>query len=263
MSPVDFIRPNFAAFNKEFTKAPFHVPLVKRLFLLNIESLASILNLNMPGSGAAAADDMMVWFRNLGFLEQPEFIAAMGPYAADPILCARIWRVYTLCWAAKSCLALDGDFVDLGCYDGRTVEVMERYCHFRGISKTWWLYDIFDNPPQESRKSAHGPQLFDQVRGTFEPLGNFRVIKGAVPDSFQQGLPDKIAFVQIDLNAAEPELACLGIIHERMTPGGVFVFDDFGFSRYRDSHDGELDYFRKRGEMVWESPTGQGLYIKR
>ena len=129
---------------------------------------------------AAAYAGLGGWYRNLGFLEDIDFIRAMGPHAKDPILLARIWRIYTLCWAARNCLGVQGDFVDLGCYDGKTVEVMERFCDFRQVEgKTWWLYDIFDNPPQEAKKSGHGPQLFDQVRGYFEPLGNFRVIKGA------------------------------------------------------------------------------------
>lgn len=258
------LTPNFALFNKEFTKPPFDNPLVKNLFVMHVQALAQMLGLNQAGSGAAVHDDMMVWYRNLGFLEDIDFIRAMGPHAKDPILLARVWRIYTLCWAARSCLGVEGDFVDLGCYDGKTVEVMERFCDFRQVEgKTWWLYDIFDNPPQEAKKSGHGPQLFDQVRGYFEPLGNFKVIKGAVPLSFQQGLPEKIAFAQIDLNAAEPELAVLPTVVERLVPGGMIVFDDFGFKRYRLSHVGEREFFRARGELVWESPTGQGLYIKR
>ena len=68
---------------------------------------------------------------------------------------------------------------------------------------------------------------------------------------------------KVDLNAAEPELAVLPFIVERLSPGGMIVFDDFGFKRYRLSHIGEREFFRARGELVWESPTGQGLYIKR
>ncbi len=258
------LTPNFALFNKEFTKPPFDNPLVKNLFVMHVQAMAQMLGLNQAGSGAAVHDDMMVWYRNLGFLEDIDFIRAMGPHAQDPILLARVWRIYTLCWAARNCLGVEGDFVDLGCYDGKTVEVMERFCDFRKVpGKTWWLYDIFDNPPQEAKKSGHGPQLFDQVRGYFEPLGNFRVVKGAVPLSFEQGLPEKIAFAQIDLNAAEPELAVLPMVVERLVPGGMIVFDDFGFKRYRLSHIGEREFFRARGELVWESPTGQGLYVKR
>src|SRR3546814_8903106 len=90
-------------------------------------------------------------------------MAAFGPYLADPTLRARIWRIYMLCWGVKSCVGLPGDFMDVGCYDGRTVEIMERYCNFQTVpDKTWWLYDMFENPPQEARKASHGPQLFER-----------------------------------------------------------------------------------------------------
>src|SRR3546814_14764550 len=81
---------------------------------------------------------MVICFRNLGFLEQEDFIAAFGPYLADPTLRARIWRIYMLCWGVKSCVGLPGDFMDVGCYEGRTVDIMERYCNFQTVpDKTW------------------------------------------------------------------------------------------------------------------------------
>lgn len=259
-----YVKPVFALINKEYNRPPFDNRETRGQFAGLMQASMQIMGANKPGTGAVAVDDMMVWFRNAGFLEQSDFISAFEPYATDQTLRARVWRIYTLCWAARSCLSLDGDYMDVGCYDGRTVEVMERYCGFRGVSgKRWWLYDMFENPPDEARKAGHGPQLFDKVRGTFEPFGNFSVIKGAVPGSFAQGLPERVAFAQLDLNVAGPERAALEIIYERMVPGGLIVFDDFGFRRYRESHDLEMDFFRARGEVVWESPTGQGLFIKR
>lgn len=262
--PAEFIAPTFTLFNKEYNKPPFSDPAVRKTFMGHIQGAASIMGSNKPGTGAVAVDDMMVWFRNAAFLGPGRFADAFRPFANDSILRARIWRVYMLCWAAASCLKLSGDFMDVGCYDGKTVEVMARYCGFDQVQdKTWWLYDMFENPPEEARKGGHGPQLFDQVRQRVEPLGRFRVIKGAVPDSFAQGLPEKVAFAQLDLNVAAPELAALEILYDRMVPGGMIVFDDFGFRRYRDSHDAETAFLQSKGDVIWESPTGQGLFIKR
>src|SRR3546814_7805225 len=141
-----------------------------------------------------------------------------------------------LCWGVKSCVGLPGDFMDVGCYDGRTVEIMERYCNFQTVpDKTWWLYDMFENPPQEARKASHGPQLFERVQQTFESRGRFRVIKGPVPESFAQGLTDRVAFAQIDLNAAEPEIGTLHAIYDRIVPGGLIIFDDYGRSEEHTS----------------------------
>ncbi len=258
------IIPNFALWNKEYKELPFSDNKTRTSFVGAISKAAEISQANVPGSNALLADDMFVWFRNVGFLSDPDFIAAMGPLVEDPTLRARIWRVYTLCWAAKSCLPLDGDFIDVGCYDGKTVSVIERYCEFRSQrNKKYWMYDMFENPPVESAKAGHGPGLYDVVRAVFEPLGNFKVIKGSVPDSFAEGLPEHIAFAQIDLNAAEPELACLRQIYDRIVVGGMIVFDDFGFSRYRASRSLEAEYLAEKGHVIWESPTGQGLFIKR
>lgn len=264
--PGGYIKPMFAFINKEYNRPPFDSIEARQTFAGHLQGATEILQANRPDSGAVAVDDMLVWFRNAGFLAQEEFIRAVGPYAADQTLRARIWRIYTLCWAAKSCLGLPGDFMDVGCYDGRTVEIMQRYCDFGQTTqptKTWWLYDIFDAPPDEARKAGHGPELFDKVTATFAGFGNFRVIKGAVPESFAQGLPDRVAFAQLDLNVAAPELAALELIYDRLVAGGMIVFDDYGFKRYRDSHEAETAFFRARGEVIFESPTGQGLYIKR
>lgn len=262
--PLSFVAPNYQQWNKDYQEPPFADAKTRAKFDRLVRAAAEIVSANQPGSAAFLADDMFLWFRSVAFLSDPAFLAAMGPLADDDALRGRIWRVNLLCWATRNALTLDGDFVDVGCYDGRTVAVMQRYCGFaEHPDKTWWLYDIFDEPPLESRKAAHGPGLFERVCDEFDSFGNFRVIKGPVPSSFTQGLPDKIAFAQIDLNERDAEVACLEEIYERVVPSGIIVLDDFGFGRYRESFEGETAFFASRGQHVWESPTGQGLVIKR
>jgi len=258
-----FVTPHFAIFNKMFNEPPFVNQEMVKKFAGHVATSAEMIATNKPASGALLADDMFVWFRNLGFLSEPEFVNAFQSYADDALLRARIWRVYMLCWAVKSCLRVEGDFVDLGCYDGRTVHVMARYIDLNQHNKRYFLYDLFENPTDESRKAKHGPNLYAEVCQLFSEYPNATVIKGPVPDSFVQGLPEKIAFAQIDLNEAEPELAALKVIYDRITPGGMIIFDDFGFKRYAESHDKEMAFFRNTGDIVFESPTGQGLFIKR
>lgn len=258
-----YIAPQFALFNKMYKEPPFIDESRRKNFTANLSACADTIGANQPASGALLADDMFVWFRNLGFLAEDDFTHAFAPYATDPLLRARIWRVYTLCWAARSCLRVDGDFVDLGCYDGRTVHVMARYVDFNTSGKRYYLYDLFENPTAESRKAKHGPNLFNEVTRLFSEYPAARVIKGPVPQSFSQGLPDKIAFAQIDLNEVDAEVAALEAIYDRITPGGMIVLDDFGFKRYAASQMREEQFFRRRGDVVFESPTGQGIFIKR
>lgn len=259
-----YIEPQFVTWNKEYREPPFADKAVTSNFVSAIQTAAAIASANSAPGNAVLVDDMFVWFRAVHFLKDPSFIDAMGPLKDDMVLRARIWRVYALCWAAKSCMKLDGDFLDVGCYDGKTVAVIDRYCRFsQQQKKKYWLFDIFDNPPLESRKVGHGRDLFDQVRAMFSDTSRYAVIKGPVPDTFAGNLPQKIAFAQIDLNVAEPELAALEQIFDRIVPGGMIVFDDFGFSRYSKTRELEADFMSRRGLTIFESPTGQGIFIKR
>jgi hypothetical protein len=261
---AEYIEPHFTTWNKEYREPPFSDKAVTSAFVGAIQSAASTAGANSPAGNAVLVDDLFVWFRAVHFLKDHSFIEAMGSLKDDAVLRARIWRVYTLCWAAKSCMALDGDFVDVGCYDGKTVAVIDRYCRFsQQNGKKYWLFDIFDNPPLESRKVGHGPDLYAQVRAMFPDANRYTLIKGPVPDSFDNALPEKIAFAQIDLNAAEPELAALERVFDRVVPGGMIVFDDFGFSRYSSTRELEADFMAQRGLTIFECPTGQGIFIKR
>jgi len=48
----------------------------------------------------------------------------------------------------------------------------------------------------------------------------------------------------------------------RVTPGGIIVFDDFGWMVNQNQMIAELKYMALRGHMVLELSTGQGVVIK-
>ena len=107
----------------------------------------------------------------------------------------------------------------------------------------------------------HGAGLFGFVRDRFADATNVSVIQGPVPDSFSQGLPDRIAFAHIDMNNAPAEIAALDAIEHRLVPGAVIVLDDFGAIPYRAQHLAETKWFADRGRAVLELPTSQGLVV--
>jgi hypothetical protein len=261
--PPGHVEPWFGLINKMYREPPFDDPGRLQALVEGLRAVAKALQPNRAGAHAFLADDLLAWFRTLGFLDDPEFVQACAPHAGDPVVCGRIWRVHTLCWAARSCLGVKGDYVDLGCYDGKTVEIIARYIDFGRRGRGYYVYDLFDDPPAEARKGAHGPQLQAQVQERLRGFGAVRVIGGRLPESLEATLPSRIAFAQLDLNSAEAELACLERLFERLTPGAMLVLDDYGFLRYRESHEREKAFFAARATPVLELPTGQGLVVKR
>jgi O-methyltransferase len=236
-----------------YHRPPLTDPEHRRSFKEAVGTIMRTFGMNVPGYPGLAGDDMMVWSRHCGFTRDPDFVKAFEPYANSKMLRNRLWRIYTLCWAAKSCRAIEGKFIDIGCYDGRVTDIMRRYA-----GGEWELYDYFDAHPADFSKPGHGPELYGDVSKLFE---GHKVVKGILPDSLD--LPEKIAFAQIDLNHAKTELAVLEQVWPRLSVGGMIVLDDYGFADYLDSYEGERKFFSERGETVFECPTGQGIVIKR
>ena len=106
--------------------------------------------------------------------------------------------------------------------------------------------------------------LWEGVRDRFAPLPHFHVHQGFLPDTLDRdGYPDRIAYLHIDLNVAPVEIACLDRLFDRVVPGGIIIFDDYGWKVYHRQKDAEDAYFAERGYQILELPTGQGLAVKR
>ena len=220
--------------------------------------LLGYLDANNEGD-ATVHDDMAVWFRNLFWTTDPRFNAAAEGIPSN--LKARAWRLYTLCWAVEQAYRndRDGAIVDIGCYDGRALEVVLRYQRWvHGVPRVF-AFDLFDNVPEEARKAAHGSELRRQTAIRLAPW-DAHVIAGDIRETSHH-LPSRIAFAQIDLNNAEAEGHVFPLVYERLVRGGIVVFDDYGFRRYRES---ALTHqrFLEGKEQVLELPTGQGLLVK-
>jgi hypothetical protein len=224
-----------------------------------LDRLCVLLDANSEGN-ATVHDDMAVWFRNLFFTTDPRFIRAAGDMSR--VLQARMWRIYTLCWSAEQAHLSTGKriYCDIGTYDGRALDIVLRYQDFQyGFEPEVHAFDFFDGVPLEARKNNHGPGLYDDVVRRLEPWGA-KVYPGDIRTTMEH-LPDEISWCQIDLNDADAEGAVFPAVYERLLPGAVVVFDDYGFRRYRES---ALRHqkFLKNKERVLELPTGQGLLVK-
>ncbi|MDO9430062.1 MAG: class I SAM-dependent methyltransferase [Phenylobacterium sp.] len=214
--------------------------------------------------GLFASDNLIAFGRNLGFLNDKMFMDAWAAHATAPHERGILWRTAVLVWAARQGLRLDGDFVECGCYKGVSARIVADTIAFKDTDRAFYLYDVFehDSSMPHHAMPEHSADLFTQVKKLFEDIPTAHVIKGFLPESLEQGEPSKIAFMHIDLNNAEAEIATLEALWERMVPGSILVLDDFGASPYRRTHLMETDWFAARGYSVLELPTSQGIVIK-
>jgi O-methyltransferase len=183
-------------------------------------------------------------------------------------------RCYTLVSLARHSLHLDGDFAECGVYKGGTALLLCRVLHNDRLSanqgKTLYLFDSFEGLPQEKpshdnvyRQGTFALDSIESVKQLLSDFGNltdFR--KGWIPDTFQ-GLDDRrYAFAHIDVDLYQSALDCCRYFYPRLVPGGVLLFDDYGFPAARGEKDAVDEFFADKPESPISLLTGQSLVIK-
>lgn len=248
------IRPFFTGNNPLYKEEPYK-SLWDRISPPLIEFLEG-LKPNRENSDAFACDDMILWFRNLGFLDDPEFQKACEGFESSSFIRAKLYRVYTYCWAVRTAYQNSSSWhaVDLGTYDGKTVQIASRYCP----EMTWWLFDMFDHHPAIENKGKHSAALYEEVK---ERNKSAHVFPGLLPATLEHVEPLPIAFIHVDLNDGATEVACLEKLYDRVEKGGIILLDDYGWLRYKDSQNRHDAFFKSKGKTVLEMPTGQGMVI--
>ena len=73
---------------------------------------------------------------------------------------------------------------------------------------------------------------------------------------------DKIAYLSIDMNCMEPEIAAAEFFWDRMVRGGLMILDDYGWARHVAQKQAFDSFAAARGTTVLSLPTGQGLLLK-
>lgn len=210
-------------------------------------------------------DNLFTWQRNNSMLEDKPFRKAWEENRQSHADAAIIWRRYILACAAYHCVHVPGDFVECGVYVGTGIKTIMDYLGGVNFPKIFWGYDTFDyNPVDGHAFSEQQEGLYGTVCERFKEYSQVKLVKGLLPQAFENNLPDQVAFLHIDLNNVEGEIAVLETLFERVSPGGIIIMDDYEWSGpYRPQKQEEDQWFDQRRYRIFPLPTGQGVILKR
>jgi len=235
------------------------------------------------GTPSYDSDYLRVWFRNTDFLQDKEFMKAYraGINSGHRIGGATLssqdihieWRILVCCWAAWHAKHLSGDFVECGTNTGIMSLAICNYIKFNDTRKNFYLFDTFCGIPDEQvlpEERAMGLHLqnsdyeecFETVKRNFNPYPSVHLVRGKVPDVLPSQPIDKVCYLMLDMNISVPEKAALEYFWEKLVPGAIVLFDDYGWSGYiaqKSAHDA---FAASRGTKILNLPTGQGMLIK-
>jgi len=227
------------------------------------------------------AEDGLFTVHSDGFRADPAFRAAyargvQAGLGADP---GFEWRVHVACWAAQTALRVKGDFVECGVNAGFLSSAIMNKLRFNTLGRRFYLIDTFTGPviAQYSLEEVRKQRLsiaqkaleagayvtdMDRIRANFAEWPNAILVQGAVPEILEKIDFGAIAFLHVDMNCALPEQRALEFFWDRMPPGAVILFDDYGYYGHDCQRDAIDAVVRGRGSEILALPTGQGVIVR-
>jgi O-methyltransferase len=199
------------------------------------------------------------------FLDDEEFIAYYRRFM-DPGNWHSLDRKYTLDQLLKLTLEIEGDAAECGVYRGASSYLICRA--IRPYGKCNHLFDSFQglSAPTEMDGAywrAGALRATEvEVRDNLREFGNFAIHAGWIPSRFEEVTARRFSFVHIDVDLYEPTLDSVTFFYERLTPGAIMLFDDYGFRTCPGAKLAVDEFLRERPELTVMLPTGQAFIVK-
>lgn len=176
------------------------------------------------------------------------------------------------CWILASCISqarhLKGDFAEFGVFKGGTALLASRLLAEAGDSRTLHLFDSFAGMPKTSVDEPYTAGDFNQTSATkveklvTQTQTNVKLHIGFIPDTFTDAGIDQLAFAHVDVDLYQSVLDCIEYVYPRLVPGGILLFDDYGFPGCVRAREATDKAFAPLKEKPIYLPTGQALVIK-
>jgi len=195
--------------------------------------------------------------RNVRFADvEPEFRAILEQVRRYTM--TMVERLHAL-WTSVGYVAaarLPGDLVECGVWRGGSVMTMALELLRRGdTDRTLWLFDTFAGLPMPDaavdvdilgNRAIDGWQAATLPDGqtywayadeadvrrnmalTGYPADRLRFVPGMVEDTIPATAPERIALLRLDTDWYSSHRHVLDALYDRVVPGGVVIFDDYG-----------------------------------
>ena len=180
----------------------------------------------------------------------------------------RLWVLYTL---LQQTAGLGGEVWEAGTYRGGTALFLRDALGRPSGTPPPALrvFDTFSGMPgadprhDEFRAGAYRDTSEAAVRALLADAPFIHVHPGVVPESFAGLETARIGLAHLDVDLYEGIRGCCAFLYPRTVPGGVLVFDDYGFPNAPGCRRAVDEFFAELPEVPLVLATGQALVFKR
>jgi O-methyltransferase len=184
----------------------------------------------------------------------------------DVYRCYELWQL-----VAETAEMKTGDVLEVGVWNGGTGALIAKQCQLVGIPDAVYLCDTFRGVvkagPLDSayvggeHADATKEAVVELCKGL--GLGQVHVLEGIFPDDSGNLLTDRrFRFCHIDVDVYESARDIAKWIWPRLVPGGMIVYDDYGFHSCSGITKFVNEERGKAGRLVIHNLNGHGIVIK-
>lgn len=213
---------------------------------------------------------------NHDFMRDPRYVAAFhAGYEALGHDHKMFWRLHVALWCAQQACKISGDFVECGVWRGFLSTAIMTYLGWDRLDRRFFLFDTFDglvenrltageraNRDKIDHLNSHYRGTYDFARQHFAQFPRVTLVRGPIPDTLGSVAIDHVAFLSLDMNCMQPEIAAAEHFWPKLQPGGMVLLDDYGFVSYEEQKRAFDAFARRHGVPILSLPTGQGLIVK-
>ncbi len=163
---------------------------------------------------------------------------------------------------------LEGDFAELGVYQGSTAAVLARYA--RRLNRNLYLLDTYEGFDEQDfsgldagRQVSFADTSLAAVKARVGE-DNTTYIKGYFPQTAER-LPEdgRYCLVHIDTDLYAPIASGLDYFYPRMVPGGFLIIHDYGSLAWEGAEKAVDRFFADKPESVVHIPDSSGSAVVR
>jgi O-methyltransferase len=183
-----------------------------------------------------------------------------------------VWRCYELWTMVGELREVPGAIVEVGVWRGGSGAIMATRAKALGIPDPVYLCDTWEGVVKTGeldtyyRDGKHDDTSREIVEALVQrlELGNVELLQGVFPEETGDCIPDRaLRLCHVDVDVYQSAKDVFDWAWERLSPGGLAVFDDYGFpacpgvTRFVDEQRGRDD------RLVLHNLNGHGIVVKR
>ena len=198
------------------------------------------------------------------------FSELAGKYVAEGVTMLHYDRLYTLFQAIGNILSLKGDVIELGVFQGGSLKFMREVMDKAGSPQNLYGFDTFEGHAviTEHDGGVHKKEMFST--GGIEEIATYvndprvQLIKGDVSQTISPFLAQSsgIALAHFDMDVYQPTADALPLVYEKLLPGGIILFDDYGFISCPGVKRAADDFLMTVHTTHFHLMTGQMIIVK-